>query len=157
MPGSHEGKNAGGLGNPRMLRSLIQEYSVPFDLNDIYSAFEQGQKVKSAHYFHVPNKGNTPDYEAATEMFEISSGNDDYLLSVQLKNRPEPKFHITPGVKRYTTHFVPLNDVLKHVTSLIISGNGLEIMRPFSGRSLEVTVDASLLPSGLYVARFSPI
>lgn len=126
------------------LNKFISGYLVDIDLSDLRKSFEARASTGNAKYFE------TGQYEAATEIFKVSNDKSEYRLNAQLKDRNNLTFHLTPGLQKPQGTNLQSSSIQRFVNGLrLASPDGTVIDRQFNG-SLEVTVNASLLPSGLY-------
>ena len=126
------------------LDRYISGYSVDIDLSDLRKSFEARASTGNAQYFE------RDEYAAASDIFAVSTEQGQYRLSVQLKKGDDLTFHLTPGLQKPLGTNLQSGHIKRFVNGVrLASSDGTAIDRPFNG-SLEVTVNASLLPSGLY-------
>lgn len=126
------------------LGRFISNYSIEVDLSDLRTAFESCRATGDAQYI------KRDSYEAATQMFVVSNDQGEYRLNVQLKGKDNLTFHLTPGLQKPVGKNLPSYNLIGFVNGLRLVGIDVTPIDRRLNKSLEVTVDASLLQSDMY-------
>lgn len=134
---------------PGNLREIVLDYNVVANLSEVVMAFKQQENIGSARYVKYDT------FEGAISNPSESYTNFQYRMNIKMTDKTQPKIFFEPGIILHTN---PLgtSEIRKFAAGLVLKGGDHKITRTFSGSTLEVSVDAALLPSGIYTATFYP-
>lgn len=135
------------------IRGFIKNFELTLDLSNIRRAFDNRCNVGDATYTSIPATANISAFESASETVSVVRDHEEYRLRVRLMGRDTQVFYLTPGFFD-KARLIRTSNILDYVDGIELKNDDKKSIKlPFAGSSLEVKVEASLLPENVYNAR----